>query len=210
MIYFFSSLMKEADILPWKNGISRSTSAAECVRCGGILLIDVTSFSRKALISLITAELRGCAASGRDMRIVCDAASLAGCEPLTALMQACSPTVCFTVSTPDISAMSGSKNDSLAPWLALSHRVILFSHGQHASTLLSSELGEYDRINVTDTLTGNNGLGMMGYHYNGAAGLTTSMARDKVVRPEELGALGEGEFIMLDNRTAELFKGTLK
>ena len=207
---FFAGLEAEGDILVWKSGLSRCTSASECIRSGGLLMIDVTSFSRRSLIALLTAELKDCAAGGYRFRIAADTASLAGCDELVSLLMTPSASVSFTLSTPDLSALTGSSQNPASRWLALSHKSVLFSHGQHAAELLSSELGEYDRIDVTETMNGSGAFGSMGLHCGGNSGLTETVKRDRIILPEDIRGLGRGEFIMLNNRNASVSRGTLK
>ena len=97
----------------------------------------------------------------------------------------------------------------LATWLALSHRAVLFSHGIKTCELLSAELGEYEHIDVVESCAGNNNIGRIGYHYGANSSFSTSAKRKRVIQPEEIECLGNNGFIMLDNYTATISKGTL-
>ena len=55
--YFFSQLQAETDIVAWKSHLSRSTSIQECIKSGGIIVIDVDSTNKKTQLSMITAEI---------------------------------------------------------------------------------------------------------------------------------------------------------
>lgn len=207
--YFFQQLELESSILPWKSHLARCTSIAECVRRGGIMAIDVTSCERQHQMALITAELARCGRAGTPLRIIVDAVSITGSESLMRTLRNASRSVAWTMSSPDISRMIGNTQGELAAWLARAHRAVLFAHGIKTCELLSAELGEYEHIDIVETRADNNSIGRIGYHYGGNAGYSTSTKRRRVLQPEELEALGVDEFVMLDNDTAAISRGTL-
>ena len=134
---------------------------------------------------------------------------LSGNEQLISMLKTASNSLCWTISTPDIGNVSGTTKEDLSTWLALSHRVVIFSHGVHTSELLSAELGDYEQIEVTQSHAGNNSIGQFGLHFGANNNISTTNKRERVIRPEEITSLGDKEFIMLDNNNASLYKGSI-
>lgn len=207
--YFFKQLELESSILAWKSNLSRCTSVSECIRHNGIMSIDVTSCARKNQLALISTEIEHCARAGIPFRIIIDAVSIADNEKLIKALKNASNSVAWTIATPDMNRMIGNVQGELSTWLALSHRAILFSHGIKTCELLSAELGEYDHVDVVESHAGNNNIGRIGYHFGANSSFSTSSKREKVIKPEELENLGDRGFIMLDNYTSLLSRGTV-
>lgn len=207
--YFFQQLELESPILAWKSNLSKCTSISECILRNGIMSIDVTSCGRLNQLALISTEIEHCAKNGSPFRIIIDAVSFSGSEKLITALKKSSASVAWTVSSPDMNRMLGNSQCELSTWLALTHRAILFSHGIKTCELLSAELGEYDHIDVVETCAGNNNIGRIGYHYGANSGFSTSSKRKRVVQPEEIESLSSNDFILLDNYTATVSKGTL-
>lgn len=207
--FFFSQLQAETSIVAWKSHLSRSTSIQECIKAGGIITIDIDSTAKKTQLAVITTEIEQCMSKGLPFRIVLDVTSLAGSERLASVLKNSSGTMCWTFSTPDIGAASGTAADATSAWLALSHKTIIFAHSVHSAELLSKELGEYEHIEVTQAHTGNNSIGQFGLHFGASNNVSTTNKRERVVKQEDISGLGYNEFIMLDNNTAGLFWGIL-
>lgn len=207
--YYFQQLELESPILPWKSNLSRCTSISECILKNGIMAIDIGSCGRLNQLALISTEIERCTNSGKSFRVIIDAASLSGNEKLLRTLKNYSNTISWTISSPDMYCMLGNVQGELATWLAQSHRAVLFSHGIKTCECLSAELGEYDHIDIADVYTGSNAVGQIGFHHGVKNGFTTSISRKRVIRPEEIECLGEDSFIMLDNYTATISRGTL-
>ncbi len=207
--YFFQQLELESPILAWKSNLSRCTSISECILRNGIMSIDVTSCGRRDLLALIATEIQNCAQAGTPFRVIVDAASISNSGKLIDVLKSFSNCVAWTVTSPDINHMIGGAQGELSAWLAFSHRAILFAHGIKTCELLSAELGEYERVDVVESRAGNHNIGRIGYHYGANAGFSTSSKRERVVQPEEIETLGVNGFLMLDNYTATLSKGTI-
>ena len=207
--YFFQQLELEASILVWKSKLSRCTSVAECILHNGIMSIDVTYCSKKNQMALISTEIEHCAKTGTPFRVIIDAVSIADNDKLINSLKRASHSVAWTIVSPDMNRMIGNAQGELATWLALSHRAILFSHGIKTSELLSSELGEYEHIEVVESHAGNNNIGRIGYHFGANSGFSTSSKRKSVIKPEELEGLNEREFILLDNYMSQLSRGII-
>lgn len=207
--YFFSQLQGETNIIAWKSHLSRCTSIAECVRSNGILAIDIGSTNKRTQLSLITSEIEKCIMNGQRLRVIVDATSLLGNEKLRELLKNSSGALAWTLSCPDISNMVSKTKEELSAWVALAHKTVLFSHSIHTAQMLSSELGDYDFIEVTQSHAGNNSIGLLGFHFGANNNVSTTNRRERVIKPEEIENLGEGEFILLDNNTASLHKGRL-
>jgi len=207
--YYFSRIQSEADIVAWKSHLSRSTSIAECIKRGGIIVIDVGSINKQSQISLIVAELKSCISQGISCRLIVDAKSIAGCKRIVELLKNSTSMLLWTLSTPDLGSFSGTTREELATWLALSHKTILFSHSIYTAEQLSAELGDYEHIEVTQSHAGNNNIGQFGFHFGSTNNLTTTNKRERVIKPEEILNLNVSEFLILDNNTASLAKGVV-
>ena len=205
--YFFSRIQAEADILAWKQQLSRCTSVAECIRSDGLMAIDVNSVNKQTQLSLITAEIEACIRKGGKLRLIVDAVSLLGNDKLRSLLKNASGSLSWTLCCPDLGNMIGGTE--LSAWMAMSHLTVIFSHGLQTARLLSAELGEYDHIDVTQSQAGNNAMGGFGYHFSANNTLSTTVKRERVVKPEDIQNLPERAFFMLDNNTATVFSGLL-
>jgi len=207
--YFFQQLELESPILAWKSNLSRCTSISECILRNGIMAIDVASCGRLNQLALISTEIEQCARTGTPFRMIIDAVSFSSSEKLIQALKNSSNSVAWTIASPDMNRMLGNAQGELATWLALCHRAVLFSHGIKTCELLSAELGEYEHIDVVESRAGNNNIGRIGYHYGANSSFSTSAKRKRVIQPEEIESLGNNGFIMLDNYTATISKGTL-
>ncbi len=207
--YFFQQLELESPILAWKINLSRCTSISECILRNGIMSIDVASCGRLNQLALISTEIEQCARAGTPFRVIIDAVSFSGSEKLIQALKNSSNSVAWTITSPDINRMLGNAKGELATWLALSHRAVLFSHGIKTCELLSTELGEYEHIDVVESRAGNNNIGRIGYHYGANSSFSTSAKRKRIIQPEEIESLGNNGFIMMDNYTATISKGML-
>lgn len=207
--YFFQRLELESPILAWKSNLSRCTSISDCILRNGIMAIDVASCGRLNQLALISTEIEYCARVGTPFRVIIDAVSFSSSEKLIQALKNSSNSITWTITSSDINRMLGNAQGELATWLALSHRAVLFSHGIKTCELLSAELGEYEHIDVVESRAGNNNIGRIGYHYGANSGFSTSAKRQRVIQPEEIESLGNNGFIMLDNYTATISKGTL-
>lgn len=207
--YFFQQLELESPILAWKSNLSRCTSISECILRNGIMSIDVASCGRLNQLALISTEIEHCARTGTPFRMIIDAVSFSGSEKLIQALKNSSSSVAWTISSSDMNHMLGNVQGELATWLALSHRAVLFSHGIKTWELLSAKLGDYEHIDVVESRAGNNNIGRIGYHYGANSSFSTSSKRQRVIQPEEIESLGNNGFIMLDNYTATISKGTL-
>lgn len=208
--YFFSQLQGESEILAWKNHLSRCTSIAECVRAKGVLVMDVGTTNKRTQLALIAAEIQRCMSNGQPLRIIVDAVSLLGNENLRDLFKTFSGTLAWTLSCPDLCNMVSTTDEELSSWVAQAHKTVLFSHRIHTAQLLSNELGDYEYIEVTQSHAGNNSIGMLGYHFGANNNISTTNRRERVIKPEEIESLVDGEFFLLDNNTAMLCHGQLQ
>ncbi len=207
--YFFQQLELESPILAWKSNLSRCTSISDCILRNGIMAIDIASCGRLNQLALISTEIEHCARASTHFRVIIDAVSFSGSDKLIQTMKNSSAAVAWTITSPDMNRMLGNVQGELAAWMALSHRSVLFSHGIKTCELLSAELGEYEHIDVVESCAGNNNIGRIGYHYGTNSSFSTSAKRRRVIQPEEIESLGTNDFIMLDNYTATISKGTL-
>ena len=207
--YLFSELKNESTIISDKSRLLRSTSVIECVKNNGILVIDVGSMSNRALLSLIVSEVESAKRVNKHIRVAVSAQSIIDSESLKDLLQSASKCLRFTISTENIGCFSGADKSELETFLALSHKVVVFSHGVRTSELLSVELGEYDFIEAHFSRGGNTGLGGFGLHFGSNNAIKPEHKRERVVQAEEIEHMKKGEFIMLDNNRGELFSGKI-
>lgn len=206
--YFFKQIELESAILPGKRNLSKTTSIVEAVKNKGILSIDITSSLKKNQLAMIATEIDNCAKSGSPFRVIIDVACIANNPELVEILKN-STSISWTISSSDIHRMLGQKDGELAFWLAISHRAILFAHSIKTSELLSSELGEYEHIDIVENTTGTNTIGRFGYHFGINNGFSTSSKRERVIKPEEISNFRENEFLLLDNYTSSLSTGVL-
>jgi hypothetical protein len=209
MEFYLTQLVAESDILVWKSNLARSSSIMNCVVSGGIMSIDISSSAKKAQLSLIRAELKMCVNANVPFRVIIDAVSIASNTDLLEQLQKSSNAFTWSLSTPDISTMLSTRQDELYPWLAQSHKAILLAHGIRTSETLSSGLGEYDRLEMTQSHSGNKGIGQFGFHFGANDSVSTSVKRDRIIKPEEIMKLMPNEFFQLDNQCNTLFKGSI-
>jgi len=207
--FFFSCVQNEADTVAWKSHLSRSTSISECIKRGGVIAIDIGTTNKQSQLSLIIAEIESCISLGIPCRLIVDAKSIVGCKKMIELLKRSSSMLLWTLSTPDVGNLSGTTREELTKWMALSHKTILFSHSIHTAEQLSSELGDYEHIEVTQAHAGNNSIGQFGLHFGATNNLSTTNKRERVIKPEEILNLNTNEFFMLDNNTASLMKGVV-
>ena len=208
--YFFSELSNEDSIMPDKNRLSKSTSINDCIRCNGTLVIDIVSMYFSSLLSIIVAELSMASKKyNKSIRFIVSANSLSQSDALKKFFKTSSNMIQFTISTEDIVNFSSTDKSDAEALMAVSNRIVLFSHGVHSSELLSSELGEYDFIEAHLSHTGNTGFGGFGVHFGANNTIKPEHKRERVIQPEEIEHLKEGNFILLDNTSCSLQSGTL-
>ena len=208
--YFFSELSNEDRIIADKNRISKSTSINECVRCNGTIVVDVESMYYSSLLSVIVAELSLASKKyNKLIRFIVSANSLSQSDALKKLFKTSSNMIQFTISTEDIGSFTGTDKSDVEALMAVSNRIVLFSHGVHSSELLSSELGEYDYIEAHLSHTGNTGFGGFGVHFGANNTIKPEHKRERIIKPEEIEHLKNGDFFLLDNNSCSLHSGTL-
>lgn len=206
---FMSALCSESRILAWNNNLGKSTSIDECVRAKGIISINVDSFTSKALIGLITAEIDNCRKMGKDLRLIIDGGSIKNSALLINILKEYSQNLSWLLSCPDFKKFLGG-NDDISTWVALSHKVIILKNSLKSAEDFSKELGEYDRIDVAQAMAGGVNYGRFGLNMGGNSGLTTTIKRDDVIKPEEITKFTDREFLLLNNNTASLLHGFIQ
>lgn len=206
---FFSQLQQEADILAWKSNLSKSTSIMECTKRNGLMIIDITSCSRRLLLSLINAELIRNAQLGRPFRIIVDGVSLKESDPLWNTLKSVTGAVAWTITCPDIYRFIGSKDGELASWLAMTHRTIIMSHGLQSSQKIAAEIGDYEYIDVAEAHAGNHNMGQFGYHFGTNTNISTSKRREPIFRSENIENLPDDSFILIDNFNSCIGEGRI-
>lgn len=207
MELFLSQLISESSILAWKNNVNQCTSIQMCVQSHGILSMDITSSAKKTQLSLLSAEIKSCISMNIPFRVIVDATVLTNNKEFLDLLQKSSRAFSWTLSTQDMSGMVCARHEDLKQWISLCQKVVLFSHGLPTAELLSSELGEYDRCEVTQSHSGSNGIGQFGLHFGASDSVSTLIKRDRVIKPEEIMKLNSDEFILVDNLHKVLKKG---
>ena len=167
------------------------------------------SLTQCILLSLIVSEVESAKRVNKHIRVAVSAQSIIDSESLKDLLQSASKCLRFTISTENIGCFSGADKSELETFLALSHKVVVFSHGVRTSELLSVELGEYDFIEAHFSRGGNTGLGGFGLHFGSNNAIKPEHKRERVVQAEKKKKKKKGEFIMLDNNRGELFSGKI-
>lgn len=206
---YLEDLCQDGKCLSWKNGIGKSTSIEECVKSGGIIVIDVNSFTNKTLIGLVASELCRCKKFGKEIRLIIDGSSIESCELLVENLRKCTYNVSWYITCPDIRKMLGGKEE-LSTWIALSHKTIILQNSLKAAEEFAKELGEYDRIDISQTTSGGVNFGRFGLHMGKNGGLTTTTKRDYIIKPEEITKFTDNEFVMLNNNTATVLHGFIQ
>lgn len=208
----FSKLFTESDVFPEKNELSRATSILDCSNHkGGVIVIDINTMQRDNIVSIISAEIKTIIKTGNPLSVIIDAQSISKNKLLLDVLSCTGPSLSWMLSSPNISEMIGKDDGALSKWLSSSGKAIMFSHNQFSSQLLSKEFGEYDHIDVQQSLGGNNGIGQQfGFHYGGQAGIAQSIKREPRVKPEEIVNLAPNNYFLLDNCRGELGRGTIK
>lgn len=204
---FLDELVSEVDILSQRMHLPHSVSVSDCVSAGGMLVIDVTSFSQTALVSILAADMEQCARRGTDFHVVVDGSSIAANASLINLLD--NGSSCFwTLSSPDIQGLLGPDED-VERWFAKSSLSVLFSHNARTSESISKTLGEYDKIELTQSCGSSNSIGQFGYHFGSNDGTSVSSIRERIVRPEYVRSMQQGSFLLIGNEMRTVCEGAL-
>lgn len=207
---FFVQLMLESNLFAHRQHLPRSASIAECARAGSVLAIDIGSLAKETQTSLIAAEIESCITSGTAIRVMIDALSLQAADRLQKLLKCASGNLVWTISTPDAAGMMGGKAEELSLLMMETHRTVMFTHGLRACEMFSRELGEYDYIDVTQSGGSNASIGAFGFNFGSGRNMSTSLRRERAIKPEEIAGLGDRGFILMDNKKGALYKGVLR
>lgn len=205
---YFTKLTAEGDIIAWKDNLGRSTSISECIRNKGVLIIDIGTNAKKTLMSTIRAEIMKCINEGKSFRVIFDSATMAQNPLLLDLLSKSYSSFFWTLSSADLNVMVNA-GGKLTSWIALSHKLVMFANSLGTAQALSSELGEYDFIDVVNSHAGNTDFGNFGLHFGVNDNIQTSNRREKVIKAEEITMLKEKEFFLLDNNCSELLRGVV-
>ena len=187
--------MLESDLFAHRQRLSQSVSIAECAKAGSVLAIDIGSLAKGTQTSLI--------------RVMIDGFSLQAADRLQKLLKSASSSLVWTISTPDAAGMTGGKAEELSYLIMAAHKVVMFAHGLYTCEMLSQDLGEYDHIDVTQSSGHNAGIGAFGFTLGSGRNTSTSLRRERTVKPEEIAGLGDNGFILMDNQKGILYKGEL-
>ena len=206
---FFTELIKEGALLANKTNLKQSTSIYKCAKHNGVIIIDVGAMTNTTLLSLIVSELESIKTINGSLRLFVSADSIASSDRLIKYLGKITRKTKFTVSTCDLGNFAGTEKTSIEMMLALSHRVIVFSHGVRSAELISSEFGEYDYIEAHASHGGNTGIGGFGFHFGVNNAIKPEHNRERVVQPEEIEHLDKSEFYLLDNYQGTLSTGVL-
>ena len=206
---FFTQLVLESDLFAHRQRLSQSVSIAECAKAGSVLAIDIGSLAKGTQTSLIAAEIESCIMSGTPIRVMIDGFSLQAADRLQKLLKSASSSLVWTISTPDAAGMTGGKAEELSYLIMAAHKVVMFAHGLYTCEMLSQDLGEYDHIDVTQSSGHNAGIGAFGFTLGSGRNTSTSLRRERTVKPEEIAGLGDNGFILMDNQKGILYKGEL-
>lgn len=195
---FFREAVSEGALLADPLSTSPTTSVVDAALSPtpGTVVLDVGSGQARALLSLVFAEAQLCARRRAPLTLVVCAGSVADWDALAQPLRS-AVGISWAVVTSEALEFFSSE-DELRRWVASSSRVLCFAQGHASADLASSVFGEYDKVDVSFTRSGGGGFGTFGVNYTDGRSTTRSVKRERVVRPEELRALGEGEFFVLE------------
>ena len=197
---FLGNVVSEGGVLPSAAEVSRSVSVASFVRAGGagVLCIDLGASAGQSLVSVVLTEVEDLVRSGQGMQLVLavDTVGTSAGEKLASS----SANLGWVVAVSDM-ARAFAKPEGLARVVASCERTTVFSQGLQASEMVSALLGEYEKQDAT-VMTG--GHTMRNTFGHGSVSVTAR--RERVVQPEEIRGLRDGEFFLLDAR-AGILKG---
>lgn len=197
---FFREAVAEGALLA--DPLSTPASSMACVgdaalsSAPGTLVLDVTSGQARALLALVFAETQLCVRRCAPLTVVVCAGSVDGWDTLAQALRSAVGTRWAVVTAEALEFFSSE--DELRRWVASSSRVLCFAQGHASSDLASSVFGEYDKVDVSYTRSGGGGFGTFGVNYTDGRSTTRSIKRERVVKSEELRALGEDEFFVLE------------
>ncbi|WP_455138577.1 hypothetical protein [Thermophilibacter sp.] len=195
---FFREAVSEGALLadPLSTSLTTSVVDAALSPAPGTVVLDVGSGQARALLALVFAEARLCARHRAPLTLVVCAGSVADWDALAQPLRS-AVGISWAIVTSEALEFFSSE-DELRRWVASSSRVLCFAQGHASADLASSVFGEYDKVDVSFTRSGGGGFGTFGVNYTDGRSTTRSVKRERVVRPEELRALGEGEFFVLE------------
>lgn len=187
---------------PWANsieGLSRRPDPAA-------LVIDMTSLGKRALLSLILEEVRRCDLRGERVSLVIKAKTLPKGEHMAAKVLSSLSGTGWVIAGDD--ALSLFANEEVVREITgEACRTVVFAQSLPSSSLLSPVFGEYDMDEVTRNTNTVGSLGKFGFVAGSNRGISIARRRERVVKPEEIRALGDGSFFVLDNAQRSVFEG---
>lgn len=195
---FFREIVAEGALLAPAGFSGPTVSVAGLARAGApsTLVLDVGSGRARALLALMFAEVDVCLRRRLPLDVVVRARSVEGWDELGETLRG-APGMRWALVAGEALEFFSSE-DELRRWTASCDRTLCFAQGHASAEVVSAVFGEYDKVDVSYTRSGGGGFGTFGINYSDGRSTTSSMTRERVVKPEELRSLGEGEFFLLE------------
>lgn len=163
--------------------------AEELSRGADVVCLQVTGCHRSELSCIAIRD--ACRVAGR-VHVIVDLPSLAQ----GVLEEMFDLSVEWTIAAPDLGALC--RGELARELLSRCSAFACFKQGAAAAELLSEFLGEFDKVETTFTTDGSSTLGSFGLGFTGAKGTTRAVKRQRIVRADEVSALGDGEYFLYD------------
>ena len=182
-------------------GVPGGGSLAQALRPGGVTVVEVAGQRSAELLSLALRD--ACEARG-DVHVVIDLPFIA---PAT-LEALPSLGVGYTISCDDLAGTCGAGR--VAEALCRLEAFACFRQGAPTARLISSQIGDYEKQEITVTRGGATTVGTWGFSLAGGRGATmVAPKRSRIVDEEEVAELGDGEFLFYDRTYHGIAKGAL-
>ena len=194
---FFHEAVIEGALLAPEGSTVPTVSVMETVRSDAphTLVLGVGSCQARALLAFVFAEIGACLRRHLPLSVVLCARSVVGWDSLGSVLR-CAPEARWAlISGEALEFFSGE--EELRRWTASSERALCFAQGHASAELVSAVFGEYDKVDISHTRSRSSAFGAFGINRSDGRSVTRSIRRERVVKPEELRTLGEGEFFLL-------------
>ena len=196
---FFREAVAEGVLLAPEGfaGPTISVTGATRAPAPSTLVLDVGSGRARALLALVFAEVGICLRRHLPLSVAVCARAVGGWDELGGALKGASR-VRWALVTDEALEFFSSEED-LRRWTASCDRTLCFAQGHASSEIVSAVFGEYDKVDLSYTRSGGGGFGMFGINYSDGGSTTSSMTRERVVKPEELRSLARDEFFVLED-----------
>lgn len=206
---FFHGSVNEAPYLADRNELATSKSIADLANSPSakVVVFEVRPGSCKHIIPLLMAEVNLCLAKGLPLNLVFCTNTIDSWDIVAKNIEL-TKNVAWSILADDALGFFNAEK-TLSRWLSACDRLIVFSQAPASSEELSKHFGEYDKDEIAIASTNNNSIGRFGYHFADSGGITHSVKRERIIKPEELRQLPQGYFFAMEKHHPRVFHGVI-